>query len=83
MAVLDSSSAFALQIITFDSSALELVQLFGPLGFAAFGRWDSTPRGLIPAGTFGHLLTDLSLKVLCLTADFIQLVEDRLKFFRR
>jgi len=29
------------------------------------------------------LLTDLSLKVLSLTADLIQLGEERLKFFRR
>lgn len=65
-----------------DSSAPELAQLFGPLALAAAGRGDRTPRGMIPAGPFGHLLTDLSLKLLCLPADLIQLVEDRLKFFR-
>jgi hypothetical protein len=30
-----------------------------------------------------HLLADLSLKLLCLAAEFIQLIEDGLEFFRR
>jgi len=61
---------------------IPVAQLFGPLALATSGRRDSTPRGMIPAGAFGHLLTNLSLKLLCLPADLIQLVEDSLKFFR-
>jgi len=50
----------------------------------AFPRSRSTTTsGLISAGSLNHLLTDLSLKVLGLTADLIQLGEERLEFFRR
>jgi hypothetical protein len=38
---------------------------------------------MISAGTFDHLLTDLSLKFLRLTTDLIELVEHCLEFFRR
>ena len=38
---------------------------------------------MISAGTVDHLLTDLSLEFLCLTADLIKLVENGLQFFRR
>jgi len=38
---------------------------------------------MISSGILDHLLTDLSLKFLCLTADLIELIENRLKFFRR
>jgi hypothetical protein len=38
---------------------------------------------LISAGTFNHLVTNLSLKFLRLTANLIKFVEDRLEFFRR
>lgn len=61
----------------------ERVRLFRPLPFAAFGRWCSTSGGMISTGMFDHLLADLSLKFLCLTADLIELVEDRLQFIRR
>ena len=60
-----------------------LSPLFGPFTLPTAHGWCGTTDGLISAGTFDHLLTDLSLKLLRLTAEFIQLVEHCLEFFRR
>ena len=56
--------------------------LFRSFALAAGGRWRCTAGGTISAGVLDHLLTHLTLKFLRLTAQFIQLVENRLEFFR-
>jgi hypothetical protein len=41
---------------------------------ATFHRWGRAARRMIPPGLLDHLLTDLSLKFLRLTAEFIELI---------
>ena len=56
---------------------------FGSFAPATVGRRRCSAGGTVPASLLDHLLAHLTLKFLCLTAEFIKLVENRLQFFRR